>query len=264
MASSPTWGTSAPDELVLQGILKRDRTLVLFGLATVGLVTWAYTIHTSMEVDNGAHHHTHSAVDFLLLFWMWAVMMAAMMLPAVTPTVLTVAAINRRNRRERFPFLGTACFLIGYLATWTVFSALAALGQVLLHNRALLSAQMATATPILGGSLLALSGLFQLSPWKQACLKHCRSPLSFLMTRWRRGVFGSLRMGIWHGAYCTGCCWALMVLMFVAGVMNIRWFLVITGLVLVEKVQRHGVFIGKVAGFVLFALGIYLLAQSLT
>jgi predicted metal-binding membrane protein len=213
----------------------------------------------STAAGQAAHHH-HPGLNFFLLFWMWVVMMVAMMLPAVAPTVLLVAALSRRNRLHSSPFPGTVCFLLGYVATWTLFGVLAALGQVLLHNRALLNREMSP-TPLLGGGFLLIAGLFQWSTWKHACLRHCRSPLGFLMTQWRPGALGSFRMGLLHGLYCTGCCWALMLLMFVAGVMNVWWFLALTGFVLVEKLWPRGVMFGRIGGIVMFAWGLVLLAQ---
>ena len=239
--------TAACNQPVLEKILKHDRVVVLLGVAAISLATWAYTLHMSAASDQTVHHHTRSGIDFFLLFWMWAVMMVAMMLPAVTPTVLLVAALNRRNRLHSSPFPAAVCFLIGYVVTWTLFSLLAALGEIILHNRALLNTEMGAATPLVGSGFLLIAGLFQWSPWKNACLKHCRSPLGFLMTQWRPGALGSFRMGVLHGVYCTGCCWALMLLMFVSGVMNVWWFLALTGFVLVEKLWPRGVLIEELA-----------------
>jgi predicted metal-binding membrane protein len=246
---------------IFEAILKRDRVIVLLAVAIIGLLTWACTLQMSANAGDPDHHHTRSEINFFLLFWMWAVMMVAMMLPAVTPTVLLVATLNRKNRLHSSPFPATVCFLMGYVVTWTLFSVLAALGQVLLHNRGLLNAEMGSATPLVGGGFLLVAGLFQWSAWKNACLKHCRSPLGFLMTQWRSGALGSFRMGLLHGLYCAGCCWALMLLMFVAGVMNVWWFLALTSFVLVEKLWPRGVIIGRVGGIVMFAWGLLLLAQ---
>ena len=144
---------------------------------------------------------------------------------------------------------------------WIGFSALATLAQWGLHEAALLSPMMVSTSPILGGVLLLSAGIFQWTPWKYTCLKHCRSPLGFLMTDWRDGAWGAFWMGLRHGSYCTGCCWFLMALLFVAGVMNLLWVAAITAFVLVEKMVPRGDLVGRVAGGVLILAGIVLLSQ---
>ena len=250
----------AVNPTILEKTLKRDKTFVLIGVAATGLATWAYTLHMSAGAGVASHVHTHSRMEFLLKFWMWAVMMIAMMLPAVTPTVLLVADLNRRHRIGYSPLSATFSFLTGYLFTWILYSALAALGQVALHNRALLRPHTGNTTPLIGGIILLIAGMFQSSPWKNACLRHCRSPIGFLMTRWEAGVRGGIRMGIRHGLYCIGCCWALMLLMFVGGIMNPWVFLALAGIVLAEKALPRGVMIGRLLGGVMFIWGLVLVA----
>jgi predicted metal-binding membrane protein len=201
------------------------------------------------------------AVELFLLFVMWVVMMVAMMVPTAASMILTYAMLNRRQQIHEEPFASTAVFLGGYLVVWTGFSALATLAQWGLHEAALLSPMMVSTSPILGGVLLLSAGIFQWTPWKYACLKHCRSPLGFLMTDWRDGAWGAFWMGLRHGSYCTGCCWFLMALLFVAGVMNLLWVATITAFVLVEKMVPRGDLVGRVAGGVLVLAGIVLLSQ---
>jgi predicted metal-binding membrane protein len=150
-------------------------------------------------------------------------------------------------------------FLLGYLIVWTGFSAVAAFAQWILHARALLSPMMVGTSPVLGGVLLIVAGIFQWTPLKNACLTHCRSPLGFLMTEWREGRWGALVMGLNHGAFCTGCCWFLMALLFVAGVMNVWWIAILTVLVLLEKVVPRGLSVSKVAGIFLASWGLWLM-----
>ena len=150
----------------------------------------------------------------------------------------------------------------GYLLVWAGFSVLATLAQWGLHRAALLSPMMGSTSPVLGGLLLLAAGLFQWTPLKYACLQHCRSPLSFLMTEWREGHRGALGMGLRHGSYCTGCCWLLMALLFVAGVMNVLWVATITAFVLIEKVAPRGDVVGRVAGVVLVIAGLLMLSQA--
>jgi len=161
------------------------------------------------------------------------------------------------------PYVPTAIFLGGYVIVWTGFSALATLAQWGLHETALLSPMMVSTSPILGGLLLLTAGVYQWTPLKYACLKHCRSPLGFLMTNWREGPRGALIMGLRHGMFCTVCCWFLMALLFVAGVMNLLWVATITLFVLVEKVVPRGDIVGRVAGGVLVIAGLVLLGQRL-
>jgi predicted metal-binding membrane protein len=197
-----------------------------------------------------------SPAELAALFLMWTEMMVAMMLPSAAPMLLTFAMVNRKRREQEQPFVRTTFFLSGYLAIWTLFSAIAAAAQWLLHAKALLSPMMVSTSPALGGGILIAAGVFQWTPLKNACLKHCRTPLSFIMTNWREGRSGAFVMGLEHGAFCTGCCWFLMALLFVAGVMNILWIAVITLFVLLEKALPGGTILARVAGALLLGLGV--------
>src|ERR1044071_5243649 len=158
-----------------------------------------------------------------------------MMVPSVAPAVLTFAAVSRRRREQARPYVPAGIFLLGYLAVWTLFSFFAAISQWILHSVALLSPAMVATNPIFGGAVLIAAGAFQFTPIKDRCLAHCRSPLNFLMTDWKEGIAGAFGMGVKHGAYCTGCCWLLMLILFVAGVMNMWWVAAISVFVLLEK-----------------------------
>ena len=206
--------------------------------------------------------HAWAPLDVALLFLMWAVMMMAMMLPSAAPMILLFALVNRRRRDRASPAVPTAIFVAGYLLVWAGFSAAAALAQTALHQAALLSHTMATTSPLLGGVLLLVAGIYQWLPLKSACLGRCRSPLGFLDSEWREGRRGALVMGMRHGLFCVGCCWALMVLLFVAGVMQLAWVAVIAALVLVEKVAPGGRWVGRVGGVILAAAGVWMLAGA--
>src|SRR5262245_36406191 len=208
---------------------------------------------------SGPDMQSWSAATLIPLFLMWAEMMVAMMTPSAAPMILTFATVNRKRREQERPFVPTGIFLSGYLVVWAVFSALAAVTQWVLHSTALLSPMMVSTSPLFGGALLIVAGIFQWTPLKNACLTHCRSPLSFLMTDWREGKPGALVMGLKHGAYCTGCCWFLMALLFVAGVMNVWWIAIIAVLVLAEKVAPRGLAVGKIAGVFLAAWGLWMI-----
>ena len=257
----------------METILKRDRLIVLAALAGITLLAWGYMIYEARAMYHtgvcccagmkmsGPDLNPWSAATLPPLFFMWAEMMVAMMIPSAAPMILTFAMVQRKRREQARPFVPVGIFLLGYLLVWTGFSALAAVAQWLLHAKALLSPLMVGTSPVLGGALLVLAGIFQWTPLKNACLTHCRSPLNFLMTDWREGKSGALAMGLKHGAYCTGCCWILMALLFVAGVMNIWWIAIIAGFVLLEKVVPRGLLAGKIAGVFLAAWGLWLLLR---
>jgi predicted metal-binding membrane protein len=200
-----------------------------------------------------------SPVDVALLFVMWAVMMVAMMTPSAAPMVLTFVTVNRRRSDSGRPAVSTSAFLLGYLAVWTAFSAVATAAQWWMHETAALSSGMALISPTSGGVVLLAAGIFQWTPLKQVCLSHCRSPLSFIMAEWREGAWGAWHMGLRHGAYCLGCCWVLMALLFVVGVMNLLWVAAIGAFVLVEKVVPHGEVVSRVGGVALFVAGAWML-----
>jgi predicted metal-binding membrane protein len=188
--------------------------------------------------------------DLWLTFMMWAVMMVAMMLPSASPMILTYATMIRRHPGERVSAVWI--FAGAYLVVWTLFSAAATASQLLLDKAALLGAASRTAS-IVGAALLLLAGLYQLTPLKNACLAHCRSPLGFFMTEWRQGLAGAFSMGFKHGVHCLGCCWMLMGLLFVFGVMNLLWIAALSILVLVERLAPFGHAIAKVSGAMMIA-----------
>lgn len=259
----------------MDAVVRRDRWIVLSGLAGVVALAWIYlavlaTGMRSMDMSMSTmvlpqealpHMQAWGGTDVFLTFLMWAVMMAAMMVPSASPMVLMVSATARR-RRQTSPHLVTGLFLLGYLVVWTLFSALAAGGQWGLHGAALLSPGMVSTSPILGGVLLLAAGMFQWSSLKRACLGHCRTPLGFVLTEWRDGGAGAFRMGMKHGAFCVGCCWALMTLLFVAGVMNLAWVAVIAAFVLVEKIVPAGPWIGRAAGVALGGVGLWMVVPA--
>jgi predicted metal-binding membrane protein len=192
--------------------------------------------------------------DLWLTFVMWVVMMTAMMLPSAVPVLWLVAsARSRLGRTGAQPV--TLLFGLGYLLVWTGFSGAATLAEWLLHDAALLSPAMAASSPQLGGAIAIAAGLYQWTPVKQRCLTRCQSPLQFLITRWRGGPLGSLRMGLGHGVYCLGCCWALMTLLFTVGVMNLAWVAALGALVLVEKAAPGGLLLARAAGALMIAAG---------
>lgn len=189
-------------------------------------------------------------------------MMIAMMLPSATPMITTFATINRKQAEQEAswqPLVSTLYFALGYVVMWLVFSFVATLAQWGLHEAALLSERMTSRSPLFGGLLLLAAGIFQWTPLKQVCLRHCRSPLGFIMTEYRTGYVGALRMGVKHGTICVLCCWFLMALLFVGGVMNILWIAGLAGYVVLEKIAPKGLWLGRVVGVLLIGWGLVVL-----
>jgi len=204
----------------------------------------------------------------LLMFSMWWLMMIAMMLPSAAPMVLLHAAVTRKglarandagpNAPSHRLHSTTTAFIAGYLAMWGAFSLVAVVAQWALERGELLSAMMMSTSRFLGSGLLLAAGVWQLTPFKTVCLRHCRSPISFLSTHWHPGVGGAFRMGIEHGVFCLGCCWFLMALLFYGGVMNLIWIIGLALLVLAEKMMPTGVAFGRVTGLLLITWGVWL------
>ena len=200
---------------------------------------------------------------YMALLWaMWAVMMAAMMLPSAFPLLLFYDGVLRRAPGPERPARRVAVMAAGYLLVWLLFSVAAAALQRVLSGLLLLTPMMELASPRAGAALLLTAGIYQWTPLKGTCLQACRSPLSFLTQHWRSGMTGAFRMGLGHGAYCLGCCWALMLLLFVGGVMNLWVITALTGLVLVEKIAPFGARSSRVTGALLIGAGVWVLAGS--
>jgi len=208
--------------------------------------------------------HPWTLGHFGMMFAMWAIMMTGMMLPSATPMTLVYASVARKASREGTPVAPVAAFVAGYLFMWTLFSLGATVAQWGLERAALLSPMMVASSPALGAALLVGAGIYQLTPFKDACLEHCRSPAHFIAAHWRPGTLGAIRLGIVQGAYCLGCCWVLMGLLFFGGVMNLLWIAAITLFVLLEKAVPYGAGGGRWAGvaMILFGVLVYLGAWS--
>jgi len=253
-----------------EAVFRRDRAIILAGLIAVTALAWAYMFYlaarmgdmsmspdmTDMTEMAAPQMRSWGIIDLVLMFIMWSVMMVAMMVPSAAPMILVFAKVQRNRQSNESPFAPTSALVLGYLLVWTAFSAIATLTQWGFHSAALLSPMMMSTSPLLGGGLLVAAGIFQWTPLKRACLVHCRSPLHFFMTEWRDGATGALQMGGRHGAYCVGCCWVLMALLFVAGVMNLLWVAAIAAFVLIEKMVPRGEIVGRAFGVALIAAGL--------
>jgi predicted metal-binding membrane protein len=198
-----------------------------------------------------------------LIFLMWWIMMVAMMLPSASPMILLFARLQRQQKEKGSPFVSTSVFTAGYLVTWGVFSMVATGAQWGFECVGLLSAMMTSTSGLFAGILLLAAGIYQLTPLKHACLRHCRSPIQFIMHHWRTGSGGACRMGIEHGAFCLACCWFLMALLFVGGVMNLYWIVGLAIFVLLEKTIPAGHWLGFITGIGLMVWGGWLTAGTL-
>ena len=196
-----------------------------------------------------------TATEFGLRLAMWAVMMVAMMVPTAAPMTLMYAAVARKAAAQHNPLAPTFVFVAGYIAMWTVFSLVATIAQHALDQAALLSPMMVSRSSLFGAALLIAAGVYQFTPLKNACLRNCRTPAHFLSRYWHTGTLGAFRMGLRLGAYCVGCCWILMALLFVGGVMNLLWIATIAIFVLLEKTIPLGDMGGRVAGAAMILVG---------
>ncbi|MEP7366967.1 MAG: DUF2182 domain-containing protein [Acidobacteriota bacterium] len=245
--------------------IRRDRAIFIGGAAVVTGIAWFYLawIASAMSPSaHAAHLPSHHPIEFAATFLMWTVMMVAMMLPSTLPFVFAFGTEHRKRRARNLPYVPAGVFLGGYFATWTAFSAIAALLQQALHRSGLLSPMMNSTSPVFAGFLLIAVGVYQWTPFKDACLRHCRTPLAFLLSDWREGSFGAFRMGVEHGVFCLGCCWLLMVLPFAAGVMNLMWMAAITVFILLEKAAPGGQWVGRAGGVAMVGAGAWMIASA--
>ncbi len=270
-------------DATVEAVVKRDRLFVVTAFTAVIALAWAYLLAgagmgmsafemTRMSQLGMAGGMAGTAMMTpavwtsgytILMFFMWWIMMVAMMLPSASPMILLFATVNRKQRETGHPFVATSIFALGYLAAWAGFSLVAVLLQWGFERTALLSPILVGTNVIFGGVLLLVAGAYQLTPIKHACLRHCRSPLAFLSTHWRRGARGALRMGLEHGGYCVGCCWFLMGLLFFGGVMNLYWIVGLALFVLFEKIVPAGHWLGYATGVALLVWGAGMLAVAL-
>ena len=262
------------DATALERLLKRDRAITALGLAAIASLSWSYTIlvasMSSGDMAGAASQmampqdQPWSGVDFLLMFAMWMVMMVAMMLPSAAPMILLFASANRKRQHPQAPYLHlhTLLFASSYVVVWAGFAVIAALANWALQSRGFMTSMMGSALPLWGGGLLIAAGLYQFTPLKFACLNKCRSPLAFLMSEWREGRLGTFVMGLRHGMYCVLCCWALMALLFVLGVMNLAWIALLATFVLIEKLATSGPWFSRASGLLLIGWGAWMVGSA--
>jgi predicted metal-binding membrane protein len=252
-------------------LARSERAVTGAGLLALTLLSWLYLalLADSMDAMDGAGSGAAfmalmpmgrwAPAEFALCFAMWLVMMIAMMVPSAAPMLLAFLSFSRSRAGGEQAGQRFAAFLLGYLLVWAAFSAVATGAQWALREASLVTDLMASASSRLNGVLLIGAGLYQFAAAKQVCLARCRSPLAFVLMEWRAGSRGALVMGLRHGGFCVGCCWGLMALLFVGGVMNLLWIAVLSAVVLAEKLLPFGAMPSKIAGAAMVACGLWLL-----
>ena len=268
----------------------KDRMVVYIGVAIVLLISWFYILgmgwhmntlpfieNTSMNMDMDKSIGMEPGIigsvltwmppsnglwamsDFILLFLMWSVMMVAMMTPSILPMLFLFTTLNAKNRANEKETSSVMILLFGYLSSWILFSLVITFPEYVMHQTGLLNPMMEPTHAYIGSIVLCLAGIYQFTPFKEACLTVCQSPLSFLMNNWKDGNLGTFLIGYKHGFYCIGCCWALMLTLFALGVMNIMWVMILTVFVLFEKLSyKRPLLYRRVTGFVFISWGIFL------
>ncbi len=270
-------------DTALEAVLRRDRAIVVAALALLTALAWADLALLADDMAMGGMDMTGlrmipagrglmmpaetpwRAIEFAYVFAMWLVMMVGMMTPSVAPTILIYARVGRQAAAAGKPLAATGWFAGGYFCAWAAFSLLATAAQWALERAALLTPMMQSDSARLAALVLIAAGLYQWTPLKTACLAQCRAPLLFIQARggFRRDAAGALALGLAHGLYCIGCCWALMALLFVGGVMNLAWIAILAALVLVEKVVPFGALLARAAGAGFAAAGVWMMVQSM-
>jgi predicted metal-binding membrane protein len=281
----------------LESVLRHDRVVVIVALAALTLLAWAYLAWLAQGMDAGlpwptpptgaappgaptdamaGMEHTSpgspamgpvtvpwDTVGFALSFAMWTVMMVGMMLPSAAPMLLLHARVARQCAGGARPLAATGVFAAGYLLAWSAFALAASIGQWLLQRALLLDPMLASASTVFSGLVLIAAGAYQWTPLKRACLHQCQAPWVFLHRHGglRADARGAIALGLRHGLYCVGCCWALMALLFVGGVMNLLWIAAIAAFVLVEKLAPHLRWISRLAGSAMVIGGLWLMAD---
>jgi predicted metal-binding membrane protein len=265
-----------------EAVLRRERAIVIAALAILTALAWMDLALLADDMAMGGMDMSGfrmipagqglmmpagapwQPIEFAYVFAMWAVMMIGMMTPSVTPMILIYARVGNQADMSGQPFAASAWFAAGYLVAWTAFSLAATFAQWVLQRAALLTPMMESASNVFGGVALIAAGIYQWTPVKEACLSYCQAPLTFIMRHggFRRDAAGALTLGFRHGLYCIGCCWVLMLLLFVGGVMNLLWIAALAMLVLFEKTVPFGKSVSRVAGVAFIAMGAWLLLHS--
>ena len=267
-----------------KAVLAHDRFVSLLLLTLLTVLAWGYLLWLWADMGMGGMdmtgfrmipsgmglmlpaHTQWLPMEFAWVFAMWTVMMVGMMTPSAVPMFLIYARIERQTDAQGRPLTATVWFVVGYFLVWAAFSALATLMQWALERTALLDPSMATTSKVVGGLLFVAAGTYQWTRLKEVCLTQCQKPFAFVMSHggFRRDAPRSLMLGLRHGAYCVGCCWTLMALLFVGGVMNLLWVIVLALVIFVQKIIPFGVLLGRLVGIGLVAEGVWLFSMGMS
>ena len=265
-------------------VVRRDRVVIVLAVALLTALAWGYLLWLSADMAMGGMdmgyfrmipsglglmvpaHTPWQAMEFAFVFAMWTVMMVGMMTPSAAPTIVMYARMGRQTETRDTPFAATVWFATGYFLVWVAFALLATLVQWALERTALLDSWMASTSNVLGAFVFVAAGSYQWTRLKDVCLAQCQRPFAFLMRQggFRRDAPGSLMLGLRHGAYCVGCCWVLMTLLLVGGVMNVLWIALLALLIILEKFTSFGRPIAQLAGIVLVAAGVWLFSMGMS
>jgi predicted metal-binding membrane protein len=250
---------------------RRDRLLAVGSLTAVIALSWLYLARMDMSRSGGGIICVATPgmagaplEQFTAAFLIWTVMMVAMMLPTAVPAIGVFGSFARRRMSTTGSAPATSLFVLGYVAVWTAYSVFAAAGQVALSRASLLAPTLQSTSVVLSVALLLLAGTFQFTSFKDACLTQCRSPFAFFLAKWRDGDLAAFVLGLQHGSYCVGCCWALMGLMFVFGAMNLLWMGALSLFMLGEKIAPARWHLNRAAGVLLILWGLFLATRLLT
>jgi predicted metal-binding membrane protein len=264
-------------------VLRRDRIVIILALSLLTILTWSYVLWLSADMSMGGMDMTGlrmipsgmglmmpadmpwHALEFAFVCAMWTVMMVGMMTPSTAPMMLMYARMGRQTGQDR-PLVATVWFAVGYFLVWIAFALTATLVQWALERTALLDFRMATTSDVLGGLLFVTAGLYQWTRLNEACLAQCRKPFEFMIRHggYRRDAPGSVTLGLRQGAYCVGCCWTLMALLLVGGIMNVLWIAILAMLAYLERVTSMGLLIARLAGVFLIAAGAWLFSMGMS
>lgn len=257
---------AAPVAIAATELARRERLILLGSAASATILAWlllgaSVRAPLAGRAFDSAHAPAVGFHEFMLVVLMWQTMMIAMMTPTVVRWLLVFGGVLNDAAPGRTTLLSVSAFAIGYFLVWLAYSFVCGAAQVLLQRSALLDVHRGMSA-WLGGAVFVGAGVFQATPIKRACLRHCRSPLGYLLTRWRNGPMGGLRLGFGHGLYCVGCCWALMLVSFALGVMNLLWMAALTIILCVEQLAPHGDRIGRALGVAMAAWGLVVMCWT--
>ena len=247
-------------------MIARENLFILSALILLSALAWAATVYQADGMGWGMFTCSmtmgtpFSVSNAFLYVALWGVMMVAMMLPAMTPIIEVFQAMARRRQEQLLPFTPVWVFVAGYLVLWTLTGGVGYAADLAIQSLPTQFPALHAYGMAIGGVTLIAAGLYQLTPLKYLCLSQCRSPMGFLLSSWRDGHWGAFRMGVDHGLYCLGCCWSLMVVLFVVGTMNLVWMGILSAVIFVEKIVPQGAVIGKAMGIALIVLGVALSA----